>query len=387
MLRPAKILTLLGIAALLFLQSSLHAKPAEKKAPRCNGRMAYEGSVANFSALSVFPLMPAGEQAPPDATDKNLANAFKELQAKTAAPALGVALARLDGWMWSKSEGNDGRLFFWASAGKSYTAVAILQLVQEKKLSLDDRIDKWFPALPNARHIAVRDLLTHRSGLSSSNEDEAWRKTGMRKISTSEEEAILIRHGALFCPGQHWRYSNSGYHLLGRIIESVDGMPYPQAIQRRIIDRLGLKETIIVGASNQSMITTPPERPDGMRDLSVAGAAGAIAASPADMLRFWSGLFAGKLINPEYRDLMFDNLYPMFGDKGQLYGAGAMVIDKADSSNIQLNFLGHAGGMPGVNVWAGYDPNRKLYFAVALTGDGSAPAVANQMLKAAAAEK
>ena len=141
---------------------------------------------------------------------------------------------------WSGAQGSAEPLYAWASAGKQAIAAVVLQLADEGRLSLSDTLARRLPdaaKLPNAERITIAQLLAHTSGLYSANEVRAAQ--GMRGPYTQQEELdILARHGALFLPGACWRYSNSGYRLLGAIIARVTGRPWQDEIQARVIDRL-----------------------------------------------------------------------------------------------------------------------------------------------------
>ncbi|MEO1044583.1 MAG: serine hydrolase domain-containing protein [Pseudomonadota bacterium] len=349
---------------------------------KCKERKAYNGRKPYFRTIeSRADFAPLGGTALPTADAAALDRAFGEAQRNAKAKAMTVALAWPDGRLWQKSSETPERLFYWASATKTFTAVVALQLVEEKRLSLDDRLAKWQPDLPNAEHITVRDLLQHTSGLFSANEDPEWRANGQRSLTARQHDDILKDRGAMFCPGQYWRYSNSGYTLLGRIVEAVENRPFADVVQTRIIDRLGLAQTVIVSPANLDRIVplaTDGEEP--VLDITGPGTAGPVAASAGDMARFWAALLNDRLVSAETRQQMFAELLPMF-DVTTYYGLGAMLVD-APAAVGRLIMLGHYGGAPGVSAWIGYDVNRRMIVTVALTGDGSSTAVANYMLKA-----
>lgn len=343
-------------------------------------RCDYAGPALHPAVESAIPAQSVADAPLPPDQITALTKAFETAQARTKAPALGVGIASLGGGMWTRATLPQGRSrLYWASAGKTLVAVVIMQLVEEGKVSLDDRLARWVPEAPNAKLITVRDLLAHTSGLFSANEDKKWNRS--RKVMSDRDElAILNKHGALFCPGAAWRYSNSNYSMLGRIITAVDGRSWQDSIRARIIDRLALKSMVVVDKDNLASIAPPAPKDKAATDMRVPGPAGPVASNAADMLRFWAALLDGELIGPASRDAMFATLYPMF-DKGTYYGLGAMVFDVADGAT-RLVLLGHAGGMPGLGALVAYSPRDKALVAVSLTGNGSAaPAVANLMLK------
>ncbi|MEO6214999.1 MAG: serine hydrolase, partial [Sphingomonas sp.] len=141
---------------------------------RCAALMPYAGPPrrdapalpANIS-ISSLPL--------PAATAKRLDAAFERILSATGAQAISVTIATANGSWSSDRAPSDRPALYWASAGKTFIAVVILQLVEEKRLSLDAVIDDFVPGVPNGRAITIRDLLQHTSGLYSANEDAAAR--------------------------------------------------------------------------------------------------------------------------------------------------------------------------------------------------------------------
>ncbi|WOE76418.1 serine hydrolase domain-containing protein [Alterisphingorhabdus coralli] len=357
------------------------ANPPQLYRPvKCDERKVYQGRPAYslpFSSKAQFDPMFSNRLA----NSAPLSKAFAEAKDISKAKNLNVALAYPGGTLWEESSAQKGQLFYWASATKTYTAVAVLQLVDEGKLSLADRLSRWEPSLPNADHITIRDLLAHTSGLFSANEDPDWREKGRRQMTPKQHDDILKKRGAMFCPGQFWRYSNSGYTLLGRIIERVEGKPFADVLQARVIDKLGLKETIVVTPENVSRVV--PLETDGdeaVLDITGPGAAGPVAASAGDMARFWAALLSDRLVSSSMRDAMFNTMVPM-ADITTYYGLGVMLVDTPIAGG-RLVMLGHGGDAPGVNAWVGYDIKRQRIVSAAMTGDGSAAAVANYMLRA-----
>lgn len=312
--------------------------------------------------------------------------AFDKALKATGARGMTAAVAAPGRGAWARRSGEEAALYYWASAGKQATAVVILQLVAEDRLTLADPVSKWVKGVPNGDAITVEHLLNHTSGLFSANEDLKVRKASAI-LSPKEELAVLRRHGALFCPGENWRYSNSGYSLLGRIIEQVDGRSVADAITARIITPLGLKEMRALGpnVSLEGVVLPVPSAAEPPTAITAPGPAGPIVASATDMIRFEQAVLAGPLLTPAMRALMLQRLYPMFG-RDTFYGLGVMLYDVADTPS-RLYWIGHSGGLPGaraVIVWA---PEQKAFVAVALTGAGEAVPAANLLLKALAAKE
>lgn len=366
-----------GAALLPLIAVATTAAAADYPPVRCTLRQAYAGRPLH-EAVVVPPPAAVPEIALDGATAARLDAALAMIRDKTAAPAITAAVAVEGRGLWTT--GADGPPLFWASAGKTFTAVVVLQLVGEGKLALDDPVSRWIDGVPNDDVATVRDLLAHSAGLFSANEDRRAH-ADPRYRDPAETLAIARRHGAMFCPGGNWRYSNTGYDLLGEIVRIVDGRPIDQAIAARILAPLGLKSLRALspggGAAGVAPLVSAKEPPI---DPSWAGAAGPITGSAADMVRFWAALLDGRLLAPALVREMTATLYPMF-DPGQFYGLGAMVFDLPDGER-RLLWIGHAGGTPGASALVAYVPADHAFVAVALTGDGPAAAAANALLKA-----
>lgn len=367
----------------IFLTAMLIAVPANASAEKhktCSAETDYVGrspisvSVSNVASL------------PEQQTVKNpdgLSALFADMFTKSKAASMSVGLADQTGPIWSEAQGLEDaeKLHYWASIGKTFTAVIIMQLIEGRRLSLDDKLSNWIDDVPNGDLITIKMLLDHTSGLYSANEDRTAVAKGQEPLSLKDNIKILNRHGALFCPGQYWRYSNTGYLFLGKIAEQIYGQPLPQVIQAQIIDKIGLKNTRMIAAGDDlSDIAKPRPSDDQKSDIRTPGPAGPIVATSGDMITFWRAFLDGDLVELKTRDQMFAQLFPMF-DKNTYYGLGVMAIQIPDVNGKTVTWIGHAGGMPGIKAFVMIDPVTRQYGAVALTGDGPASAVAYNMLQ------
>jgi D-alanyl-D-alanine carboxypeptidase len=263
---------------------------------------------------------------------------------------------------YSQINGNDSKpltaetKFRIGSITKTFTAVMIFQLVEEKKLKLTDTLDRFFPQLPNAARITIGQLLAHRSGIPDLQPDGAWGK----QPRTHEEVVARIAQGQpQFEPDARHEYSNTGYVLLGYIVEKVDGKPYQQALKERIASRIGLKDTYLGSGS------TDPGKNEALSyryiggwkeavelDFSVPGGAGSILATPTDMARFIQALFDRKLVSQ-------DSLTKM----STMRDGEGMGMEPFTFAGKTL--YGHTGGSNTSGAWLAYYPEEKLALAYA----------------------
>ncbi len=379
-------------AAALALPGLVSAAPRKPKPPKpCTGRVAYAGPAlrAQLGAWQLDAAAKAGSSRLAPVTSDRLEAAFEQAAGKLQAKALTAALATADGAIWTQTlAGKPGDplpgRFFWASVGKAYTATAILQMVEEGKLSLDATLDRWVPEARNAAWITVEDLLSHTGGLYSFQNDPGLRaepgyKPPERLLAAANAQP------ASFCPGAAWSYSNTGYIHLGRIIEAVDGKPYHQALRGRIVERLDLRETDILGP-RQALAGMAPLAPVGPisgtdDDVTTPYSAGAVAASAGDVVRFWRAVLSNRLHGSDHTRRRFMRLYPMAAVGPAHYGLGVMVSDlSAADPRATDTWLGHAGGLAGAKAVVAYSLEKQAYVAVALTGEGSPEATANLLL-------
>ncbi|MCW5911162.1 MAG: beta-lactamase family protein [Cyclobacteriaceae bacterium] len=241
-----------------------------------------------------------------------------------------------------------------ASITKTYTTVMTFQLVEEGKLELTDRLDQFFPQIPNADKITIAHILSHRSGIPDMNVPTGWRA----QPRTHEEIiAAIAKEKPLFEPDSQHSYSNTGFVLLGYILEKIDGKPYQEILKQRIADKIGLKNTYL-GLGNNNVddneslsyryLGAWKEAPE--IDLSIPAGAGAIISTPTDMCKFIQALFDEKLISKGSLDQM----------KTMRDGEG-MGMELFSFAGHTL--YGHTGGSNVSGSWLAYEPAEKLALA------------------------
>jgi D-alanyl-D-alanine carboxypeptidase len=240
-----------------------------------------------------------------------------------------------------------------SSITKMYTAVMIFQLIEEGKLKLSDNLDKFFPQIPNASKITIGQILSHRSGIPNVTPDGS----GMQPRTQEEIVAEIAKGQPDFEPDSKHLYSNSGYVLLGYIVEKAVGIPYQEALKERITSKLGLKNTYmgngntIVGRNESHSYMYIGEWKEAKEpDFSITAGAGAIVSTPADMVKFIQGLFDLKLVSQNSLNQM----------KTMRDGEG-MGMEPFTFAGKTL--YGHTGGSATSGAWLAYYPEEKLAMA------------------------
>jgi CubicO group peptidase (beta-lactamase class C family) len=191
------------------------------------------------------------------------------------------------------------------SVTKQFTAAVVLKLVEEGKLSLSDRLDRYYPGMPGADRITIEHLLTHTSGLYSYTNSRPLFDS-LRQVSSNEHHMtrLFASFPLQFAPGTRWDYSNTAYSLLGYIIEKASGKPWEQNIRHYIFGPLGMtsagfdfKKTAAPKATGYYLIDEKQTIPAVTIDSSVSFAAGAIYASPNDLILWDESLLTNRILS------------------------------------------------------------------------------------------
>ena len=267
--------------------------------------------------------------------------------------------------------------FVTGSISKTYVAAAVMALVADGVLSLDDPLADWLPDYPRARRITLRMLLDHSSGVANYFELKLYNRLVFKatepRIWTAQEILDTFDAPFHFQPGEGYRYSNTGFVLLGLVIEAASGQSLGEFYRQRFFEPLGLRDTYYQGEG-----PPPPDaahgfrtRPDGVLYLftdgtdyrptasaaSVANAAGAITASANDVATWTHALYGGELLPPELLAEMTD-WKPAGGVRGD-YGLGTRT-----RLFEGYRGFGHTGSVSGFIGATWYFPELELTISV-----------------------
>jgi D-alanyl-D-alanine carboxypeptidase len=260
------------------------------------------------------------------------------------------------------------------SITKQFTATGILMLAEEGKLSVDDDITKHLPDYPTrGNKITIEHLLTHTSGIASYTSLPHFH-ANMTQDRTVAQMIDLFKSEAFdFAPGSQYRYNNSGYFLLGAIIEKVSGQSYAQFVERRIFVPLGMNDSYYEGHARRKAPVAAghmrvengygPARPLSM---TLPYAAGALVSTVDDLARWDAAIASSRLLKPASWNKAFTP-YRLPDGKEVNYGYG-WEIAKVQGAQM----VGHGGSINGFSTYALRMPAQKLYVAV-LTNSDSGP--------------
>ncbi|MCE3076446.1 serine hydrolase domain-containing protein [Chryseobacterium gwangjuense] len=210
-----------------------------------------------------------------------------------------------------KQKANVNTQYRIGSISKTFTAVLVMKAVEEKKISLDQKLSEFYPEVPNANKITIENLLQHRTGIHNlTNEAEYWQYNTKPQTESSLVN-IIKKYKSDFEPGSKHEYSNSNYILLGFILEKVYKKTYAELIKAKITKPLKLTLTEVGGKIDTSkdqaksyQFTNGKYEISNETDMSIPIGAGNIISTPRDLLTFILGLEQGKLIKKESLEKM-----------------------------------------------------------------------------------
>lgn len=247
------------------------------------------------------------------------------------------------------------------SISKSFTTVLILKAVEQKKLDLNQTIDKWFSTIKNAKEITVKHLLSHRSGIHNFTDEIDYLTWNTQPKTEKEMIEIITKGGSDFNPDSKAVYSNSNFVLLTYILEKTFIKSYSDLLQEFIVKPIGLTNTYVFGKINPSNNECKSYsfasfwKKETETDFAVPLGAGAIISTPSDLTKFADALFSGKLLTNESLETM-----KTIKDG---YGMGLFQIPFYKSIGY-----GHTGGIDGFSSVYSYFPSDKISYALISNG-------------------
>lgn len=265
-------------------------------------------------------------------------------------------------------------MFEIGSITKQFTAVAILQLRDEGKLGLDDDLTRWLPDFDTRGHrVTLRHLLNHTSGIHDLTETPEFPALVSNRVWPRDSAyALITRQPFDFAPGTRQQYSNSGFWLLGLVIEKASGMSYEDFVEQRLFAPLGMTRSMVCNS-----FESVPRRAHGygLREGQLlraptnihtwSFAAGALCSTAADLLTWLRALHGSKVLSPaSYQEMMTPS---PFGHGMQLrYGLGVGVEHDFEGRLV----INHGGVLAGFWTEALWYPDAQLASIVLINTTG-----------------
>ncbi|MFT3879836.1 MAG: serine hydrolase domain-containing protein [Gemmatales bacterium] len=325
---------------------------------------------------------------------QELSAKLQSLLAQGSAPGASAGIVFPDGKVisivagWADREAKKAMtpetLMIQGSVGKTYVAAIAMQLIHGKKLDLDAKIstylgrEPWFDQLPNANDVTVKMLMNHTSGIMRYELDPKFTDDLTRqptKVWTPAERiSYVVGKIPQFAAGKGWDYSDTNYIVLGMIIEKITGKSMEELIKTKLLEPLGLKQTI---PSDQ--LTIPglaqgyagPKNPFGGKELMLNAdgsmivnpqfewTGGGMASTTADLARWAKLMYEGKAFDSSMLPVMLDGVSaPMLG-RDTKYGLGVILRPTPLGKTY-----GHSGFFPGYMTEVMYWPEAKIAVAV-----------------------
>lgn len=280
-----------------------------------------------------------------------------------------------------------------ASIGKTFVGAMVVALAKEKHLDLDAPVSKWlgnrpwFSKLPNHEMITLRHLLTHTSGLANHVEKNEFAKAFQASLSEPEaplspETCIefILDEPALFQPGKGWHYSDTGYLLVGLIIEEATGRAYYDELKHRFLIPLKLKQTVpsdrpaLPGLAagymaSDNALGLPPKTTGHKGNMvwnpGLEWTGGGLSSNPKDLVVWAKAVYEGKAIEGDYVETILDSV-PVSKDAPAVrYGLGVAIHEDGPRGPT----YGHGGWIPGYSSSLRYYGNHGVAIAFQINTD------------------
>jgi CubicO group peptidase (beta-lactamase class C family) len=266
-----------------------------------------------------------------------------------------------------------------ASVSKQFAATVIMQLVAEGKLKLEVPITTYLPAYPKATgdQITLHHLMTHTAGIPNYTSFENYREVMGKSMTPAEIVALFSNEPLEFSPGEKYAYSNSGYVLLGHIIETVTGKSYGEVLQQKIFGPLNMinsgyeraddnAKNKAIGYNQVGNVFEPAQ----YIHMSIPHAAGALFSSVEDMHLWNEAQYTAKLLPKKYLDLIFAPHIPSYSTAHYAYGweIGTLPVG---NSGTTVNTVYHSGGINGFSTMNVRIPDEKSSIVILSNSSGS----------------
>lgn len=288
----------------------------------------------------------------------------------------------------------DKTVYELGSITKQFTAVAIITLVEAGKLTVDEAVANILPDLPTSwSGVTVRHLLTHTSGIKSYTSLPNFMELTRKDVSHDEVIKSVADQPLEFKPGEKWNYSNTGYFLLGMVVEKLSGKSYGDYLQEKIFGPLGMTSTRVndLGAIIPNRACGYTRKGDEVRvapaiSMTWPFSAGVLISTVTDLAKWDAAVGTDKLLKKSSWDMIWTPV-KLNGGATHPYGFG-WGVDRESGHKM----IGHGGGIPGFTTDMARYPDDGLAVVVLTNSDGGNPAslrkaIAREFVPALAAEE
>ncbi len=336
------------------------------------------GVLIVLAILILAALPPAAETAEARLAASQKADALLSGLIETNGPGLAVLVAQNGKILFEKCYGLADRghhvpvipetTFRIGSIGKQFTASAILKLQEKGKLSVNDKLSKYIPDFPRGDEVTLRHLLTHTSGIHSYTEKDGFIERVTSPVKPDDLINSFKNDPYDFDPGEKWHYNNSGYFLLGRIVEKVSGQSYGDFLQKNFFQPLGMTNTGVyrahLGLPHEALgySLEGAEFTNAVNwDMSWAEGAGTLYSTVEDLFRWNEGIFNGRVLDAASLTAAFTPVkqYENQVNSDSGYGFGWFIFRHRGLLEIE-----HAGGLNGYHSFLMRVPDERFTVTV-----------------------
>src|SRR5215510_2041742 len=339
-----------------------------------------------FASYNLAQSLPAEQTAAIDELTNKVLN-------DTGVPSALVGIVKDGKIVFAKGYGN-GRLdppvaantqmrYSIGSISKQFTAAAVLLLQEQKKLSLDDPVSKYFPDLTRASEVTIRQLLSHTSGYQDYYPQDYVPQFMTRPTTAQHIMDTWAKKPLDFDPGTRWQYSNTNYVIAGAIVEKITGRPLFDLLTQKIFNPLGMKSVIDTDQNSLGSkdaigyfrYASGPPHPETKEAKGWLSAAGELSMTVEDLLKWDISLINRSILRPEsYKQLETD--VQLKDGTGTRYGLGLSV--NFDTHRI----LEHGGEVTGFTATSMVLPEERMAIAVLTNqmASGASGTIARQIL-------
>lgn len=341
--------------------------------------------IVSFVAIFAAAILPACAHVERKSEDAEISRQAAALMSRTYSvdgPGAAVLIARGDTVFYRGARGEadvrahvplePGAMFRLGSVTKQFAAAGLLKLVSQGRVGLDDPLSRFLPHFPHADEITIHELLNHTAGVHNYTAIPGYMADRIQRDLTTEQMIGVFANEPLdFAPASSWRYSNSGYVLVGAVIEAVSGMPWHEYLRRTFFDPLGMRHTgygadprIIAKEVHGYSFENGELRPSAPISMTQPHAAGAIVSNVDDLLIWSRALHEGRILPEELYQQMITPTGAAAREDVQ-YGFG--VVRGAMRGKTVLQ---HNGGIFGFTSSLTYIPGPDITIAVLENDNG-----------------
>lgn len=249
------------------------------------------------------------------------------------------------------------------SLSKMFTAALVLKFIEERRININDTIEKWFPDCPRAKEITIKHLLCNTSGLQTFEALYEFRLFNKNNFSEQDLLSMSFQYPIKNAPDTYFSYTNSGYIMLGCILQQVSNHSLSQIFDEYFILPLKLKNTIICTKDNLDMGIVrgyDENKLSSDNQWPLTYGAGPLISTPTDIVLMYQYLLSGFYSSSESLKLMLTNMNIWMKSPDTYYGKGIYIIKDLPIGD----YIGHTGGDTNFRTCVFFNPQNRIFISI-----------------------